>query len=262
MPKTQLDADAPIKPARRSLAKPLGPNKNGGSKMQQQEYSRYDHLFPRRNDSLILSDGCTLCSKRGLGFVGRDIIWGNGSRTSKLMLVGKDSAGAQPKEPLWRGSKCTGIPLTNRKTGGKLRILLLKANVDPFSVFMTNTVKCNVGYDECGLTYAKLVPACIQHLMREIAIVQPKILIALGTDAAKHVWQLWHDHKTFSLTGLDETEMLRDYPPYRSAINDGTGKSVQEGTLEVFSMKHPSYVEGGREQAYVANLKVIVSRLT
>jgi hypothetical protein len=76
------------------------------------------------------------------------------------------------------------------------------------------------------------------------------------------VWQLWRDHKTFSLTGLDETEMLRDYPPYRSAIHEGTDQSAQEGIFEVFSMKHPSYVEGGREQAYVANLKIIESRLT
>jgi len=230
--------------------------------MQQQEYALYDHLFPRRRDSLVLSDGCSLCSEQGLGFLGRDIIWGNGSRTSKMMLVGKDSAGAQMKEPLWRGSKCTGIPLTNRKSGAKLRILLQKANIDPFSVFMTNTVKCNVGCDELGLTYWKLVPVCIQHLMREIAIINPQIIIALGVDTAKQVWQLLRDHKTFSLTGLDETEMLRDYPPYRSAIHKGTDQSAQEDIFEVFSMKHPSYVEGGREQAYVANLKTIESRLT
>lgn len=228
--------------------------------MRQEEYALYDYLFPRRSDSLVLTGGCTLCCEQGLGFIGREVVWGNGSRTSKLMLVGKDSAGARPKETRWRGSKCTGIPLTNKKTGAKLRIFLQKANVDPFSVFITNTVKCNVGY-ECGLAYAKLVPVCIQHLRQEIYIVRPKILIALGADAAKHIYQLLRDHKTFSITGLDEAVLLRGYPPYRSTISEGANQSDQDSAIEVFSMLHPSFVEGRREQAYVTNLEVIMSHL-
>jgi len=231
--------------------------------MRNVEYSHNNHLFPRSEDSLVLSDGCRLCCEHGLGFVGRDIVWGNGASRARLMIVGKDSAGEQPSEPLWKASRCTGIPLTNKKTGAKLRILLEKTGVNPFSVFITNTVKCNAGYDDRELKYAKLAAICIQHLRREISIVQPKIIIALGTDAAKSLRKLWHQREILSADDLNATEILNesDYHPFSGAISEITGDFSCGDMIEVFSFKHPSYVEGDREATYSDNLKAIAARL-
>jgi len=231
--------------------------------MRNDEYALYNHLFPHSKESLVLSDGCRLCYEQGLNFTGRDIIWGNGASRANIMIVGKDSAGSQPAEPIWKASRCTGIPLTNKKSGAKLRILLHKAGVDPFSVFMTNTVKCNVGYDERSLPYANLVVACIKHLKQEISIIQPKIIIALGNDSARRLQQLWGQRKALPITGFDSTETLKpsEYPPFSCGLGTVTGDHSENAVIEVFNLKHPSYVEGAREQAYISNLRAIASRL-
>jgi len=236
--------------------------------MRNEEYTLYDHLFPRPCDSLALSDGCTLCQEQGLPFVGREIIWGNGARGARVMVVGqgsarrkRDAAGGKAGEPLWQGSRCTGIPLTNKKTGAKLRIMLHKAGIDPLSVFITNTVKCNVGTDEFGLSYAKLVRACIRHLRQEITIVRPRVLIVLGEPAARQVRRLWERHRTLTLTGLDSTEIPKHFPPFSGALSEVTGEHADDASIEVFALKHPSYIEGPREESFVANLRAIGSRL-
>lgn len=105
--------------------------------MKNTEYAMYDHLFPREEDSLALEKGTEgyLCKDFGFNFIGENIVWGNGKQDAKIMVIGMDSAGASNEEERWRGSRNTKIPLTNKKTGAKLRILLDKAGINPFSVF-------------------------------------------------------------------------------------------------------------------------------
>ena len=233
--------------------------------MRKEEYDRYDQLFPRLSDSLALSDGCTLCQEQGLGFVGRDIVWGNGARDARLMVVGRDSADRKPNERLWRGSRCTGLPLTNKKSGAKLRIMLAKADIySRTTVFFTNTVKCNVGRDEPGLrlSFADLADVCLQHLRRELAIVRPKILIALGEPAAERVWGFWHTRSSLPSVGLAPEVTLVGFHPFTGALNEAAGEDGGHATVEVFALMHPSRVEGSREDPYVANLRAIVARLS
>jgi uracil-DNA glycosylase family 4 len=229
--------------------------------MQKDEFARNDHLFPRASDSLVLSDGCTLCQEAGLAFVGRDIIWGNGARNAKVMVVGKDSAGAEPDQPLWRGSRCTGMPLTNKKSGAKLRIMLDKACLPPSSVFITNTVKCNEGHDERGVSYEDLATVCLKYLRQELAIIRPKALIALGVPAAERVWGLWTNRKLLAPMGLHPAVTLDGFPPFTGTLNEGTREEEGHSAIEVFALMHPSIVEGSREVPYVANLRAIAARL-
>ena len=123
--------------------------------MKNSEYDQFDHLFPKRVDSLILAKeaGCSLCKEKGFNFEGENIVWGNGKHDAEIMVIGMDSAGAKPKETLWRGSRCTLMPLTNKKTGAKFRIFLLKSEINPLLTYITNVVKCNVGRDQFGLEF-------------------------------------------------------------------------------------------------------------
>ena len=221
------------------------------------EYERHNDLFPRLEDSLPLCSACTLCQQAGRGFVANEIVWGNGPRDARLMIVGKDSAGGDETEPLWKGSRYTLIPLTNKKTGAKLRILLRRAGVDPFSVFITNTVKCNVGYDEHHLSYSKLVRECLQHLRQEMATLSPQVVVTLGVEPAKRVRRVLEYQQALRVEGLEPAEMLSGYPPFVGSLSE-TGR----GEIQVFALKHPSYVEGEtRETHYRQNLEVIGARL-
>jgi uracil-DNA glycosylase family 4 len=199
--------------------------------MKNVEYVRYDNLFPDRNNSLSFGSLCYLCSQK-YNFIGENIIWGNGPEDARIMIIGKDSAGGNPAERLWKGSRYTGIPLTNKKSGAKLRILLYKAGVNPHKIFFTNMVKCNTGYDKLGLSYEDLVQICIQHLIREIKLIKPQIIVCLGRKIERKVHKL-----------IEET---------LPEINMENCKYLQ----------HPSRVEGEKKEAdYVNKIKEIIYKL-
>ena len=168
----------------------------GGDIIRKADYEKYDNLFPDICDSVSFGMNCSLCN-RAHNFVGKDIILGNGPCEASHMVVGKDSAGEHPNERLWKGSRCTRIPLTNKKSGAKIRIMLYKAGIDPSKVFFTNTVKCNVGSDKFGeKAYKKVVKFCIPHLLEEIRQIKPKVIICLGKISYDEVYEMLKNHET------------------------------------------------------------------
>lgn len=196
--------------------------------MKSDEYEGYDNLFPDIHNSLSFGNACSLC-KQCYNFIGQDIIWGNGPRNASIMVVGEDSAGGKPNERLWKGSRCTGIPLTNKKSGAKIRILLKKAGIDPHEVFFTNAVKCNTGNDKYKLEYKDLVPCCIKHLLKEIRKIKPDVIICLGKDAHKVVYDR-----------VEEAGVNRENCEY---------------------LEHPCRVEGPeREPKYIEKIKQIIEK--
>ena len=189
--------------------------------MKNNEYQLHDKYFPKIENSLSFGKTCNFC-RDCFNFIGDDIVWGNGLHNAKIMVVGKNSAGASEGERLWRGSRLTLIPFTNKKSGAKIRILLSRAGVNPDEVFFTNTVKCNTGRDRYRLNFNKLAPICIRHLLEEIRIVKPTIIICLGKEAFNVVFH----------------------------------KVEKSDVYKVKYLEHPAYVEGmERESKYVENIK-------
>lgn len=196
--------------------------------MKNAEYESHDYLFPDIHNSLSFVKSCTLCYQPH-NFKGQDIIWGNGPGNAKIIFVGKDSAGGETSERLWKGSRYTLMPLTNKKSGAKIRILLNKMGINPHDLFFTNTVKCNKGYDKLGLSYDNLVPFCTQHLLEEIKLIKPDKIICLGRIPHKIV-----------------CEMVEKY-------NAGLKKE------NCIYLEHPSHVEGiKRESEYINRLRQII----
>jgi len=219
------------------------------STMKNPEYEKADQLFPDLKRSMKFEVPCELC--RELGFGGTDVIWGNGPHDADIMVVGMDSAGEAPQERLWRASRITLIPLTNKKTGAKMRILLERAGLDPHQVFITNVVKCNVGYDmEPGYTFRKLAQQCRTHLKREIRNVRPGVVLTLGGEAKREVNRMVTESGE-APGGLDlrGSELLGE--PFGGWFELGG----EQHRATVFNLKHPSYVEGAtREGDYTHNL--------
>lgn len=225
--------------------------------MTGEEYERHSDLFPRLEDSLHLCATCTLCQEAGLGFVATDIVWGNGPRDARLLIVGEDSAGGSDAEPLWKGSRHTLIPFTNKNSGAKLRILLRRAGLDPFKAFITNTVKCNVGPEKGRPRYREKVKACLQHLRQEIAAIKPQVVVTLGGKAAKRVRRMVEHDRLLQVEGLASSMMLSSCPPFIGYLAED-----KEHEIEVFHFWHPSYVDGEtRETDYQQNLEVTGARL-
>jgi uracil-DNA glycosylase len=63
------------------------------------------------------------------------------------------------------------------RSGGALMKSLKRLGIDPLAVYGTLCVKCPVGDAELA------DPACIARVVEEIAIVQPRLIVAMGPEA-------------------------------------------------------------------------------
>jgi uracil-DNA glycosylase family 4 len=70
------------------------------------------------------------------------------------------------------------------RTGNALMKSLKRLNIDPLAVYGTLCVKCPVPDP------AMADPACVARLTEELAIVQPKIIVVMGSDALAVVNEL------------------------------------------------------------------------
>ena len=113
--------------------------------------------------------GCTAC---GLCATRRNAVPGVGRSRVPWMLVG-DSPGTEDDA---EGLPFTGLP------GRLLGNMLAEAGLDrDREVYLTNVVKCAGGGAHSG---HDAVAACRPYLLREIALVQPRLIVAMGALAA------------------------------------------------------------------------------
>lgn len=114
---------------------------------------------------------CTRCKLHGLGR--KQIVYGAGSQTAELMFVG-EAPGADEDEQ--------GVPFVGR--AGQLLTKMIEAmGLRRDEVYIANVLKCrppgnrNPEPDE--------IQRCEPFLFRQIASIQPKVIIALGAFAAQ-----------------------------------------------------------------------------
>jgi uracil-DNA glycosylase family 4 len=70
------------------------------------------------------------------------------------------------------------------RAGSALMRAFKRLSIDPLTVYGTLCVKCPVGDP------ALADPACVERVVEEIAIVQPKIIVVMGADALAVITQL------------------------------------------------------------------------
>ncbi len=123
--------------------------------------------LPQLRDVLGECRRCGLCAGR------TQIVFGDGLATASLMIIG-EAPGAE--------EDTQGKPFVGR-SGQLLSKMLQALELSREQVYITNVVKCrppqnrNPKSDE--------VSACAPFLARQIEIVRPKLLLALGTFAAQ-----------------------------------------------------------------------------
>ena len=88
--------------------------------------------------------------------------------------------------------------------------------------------------------------------------MRSKILLPLGKDAANTVKHLLIASYPLVVDGLVRSEMLVQMPPYSGTVVGELNGVELNLALEVFNLKHPSFVEGPlRDGDYVRNLQTI-----
>jgi DNA polymerase len=114
---------------------------------------------------------CTRCKLHTLGR--RQIVFGTGSMTAEIMFVG-EAPGADEDEQ--------GVPFVGR-AGQLLTKMIIAMGLSREDVYIANVLKCrppgnrNPEPDE--------IATCEPFLFRQLASIQPKVVIALGAFAAR-----------------------------------------------------------------------------
>ena len=172
-----------------------------------QEQSAQEGYLPTNNDRearlrVILDDIGPSCQRCKLAKQGRkQIVFGTGDPQAELMFVG-EGPGADEDEQ--------GLPFVGR-AGQLLNNMINAMGLEREQVYIANIVKCRPPgnrtpeRDECD--------TCSPFLMRQIRVVRPKVIVALGATAAKNL--LGMNDSMASLRGR-----FYDFSPKRSLTDD------------------------------------------
>jgi len=145
------------------------------------------------------------CKRCKLHRTRRTIVFGEGNEKASLMLIGE----APGYEEDVQGSPFVG------KAGQLLTKILQSINLPREEVYITNIIKCrppqnrNPEPDE--------IRSCNPFLVKQIAVVQPQIICALGSFSAQTLLQT--DIKITALRGkLHDLEGIQVIPTYHPAF--------------------------------------------
>jgi uracil-DNA glycosylase len=151
-----------------------------------QEQTANEAFIPTANDpnrknrtkllKVILDDIGPECQRCKLSKLGRkQIVFGTGDPNAELMFIG-EGPGADEDEQ--------GLPFVGR-AGQLLNNMITAMGLTREQVYIANIVKCRPPgnrtpeRDECD--------TCSPFLMRQVRVVKPKVIVALGATAAKNL---------------------------------------------------------------------------
>lgn len=184
-------------------------------------------------DLSALNDDAQSCVKCGLHEGRNTVVFGVGNPNADLMFVGEAPGADEDKQ---------GEPFVGR--AGKLLTDIIKAmKYTRDNVYIANVLKCrppgnrNPAPDE--------VETCSPYLLRQIALIQPKVIVALGSFAA----QMLLDTKTgitalrgkfheFALAQQDDnaTVIMPTYHPAYLLRNPSAKRDVWEDMQQVMAL--------------------------
>jgi DNA polymerase len=190
-------ASAPSRPARPAVPGPTKAEINAASN---------DQLSSVRQDI----ERCTLCP---LAHSRLGMVPGSGTAPAALLIIGDHSRqhGNFSAEILFGGEE--DVMLWN---------MMRAIGLGPADVYVTNTVKCCPV--DAGQSLAASEQACCGYLQREIALVRPRVILAMGEAAAKAVLGTGdpvfrlrgrlHPARLSALTGTPIPVMVTFHPRY------------------------------------------------
>ena len=134
----------------------------------------------RRSQLAALLKQVDACRRCQIGSTRTKVVCGVGNPASRLMIVGEGPGENEDQQ---------GEPFVGR-AGELLTKMLAAIGLRREDVFITNTIKCRATTLEGG-RLANRAPSpeemsnCREYLDRELSIVKPRVILALGAPAAK-----------------------------------------------------------------------------
>ncbi len=148
---------------------------------------------------------CHLCS---LAKSRKNIVFGEGNKNAKLMFIG-EGPGANEDE--------SGRPFVGRAGMLLTKIIENVLELKREDIYITNIVKCRPPNNRVPLI--EEVASCKPYLLEQIGIINPKIIVALGSTSYHH------------LTG-----------EYDVAISKIRGEILELGNAKLIPTYHPSFL--------------------
>ena len=116
------------------------------------------------------------CTRCPLGFAGRQtIVFGDGDPNARLLFVGEGPGADEDLQ---------GIPFVGR-AGQLLNNMITAMGLSREQVYIANIVKCRPPKNRVPEPVE--ATTCSQFLLRQIDIVRPRVLVALGSTAATYL---------------------------------------------------------------------------
>jgi DNA polymerase len=134
----------------------------------------------RERELARAANAVEMCRRCAIGSTRRNSVYGEGDACTQLMVVGEGPGETEDK---------LGRPFVGR-AGELLEKMLLAIDLPRADVYICNTVKCRPTLDT-GTRLANRAPTpdemknCRPYLDEQIAIIRPRVILALGAPAAK-----------------------------------------------------------------------------
>ena len=173
--------------------------------LRREESPEHDEISITERDWSALADEVRACTNCGLHRGRIQTVFGVGSKEADLLIIG-EAPGAEEDR--------SGEPFVGR-AGQLLDAMLRAIELSREKVYIANILKCRPPNNRDPR--AEEATACTPYLERQIRLLQPKVILALGRIAAQ--WRLQSDAPIGRLRGQKlgfgnpETPLVASYHP-------------------------------------------------
>ena len=187
-------------------------------------------LIPQEKSLQTLQEAAAACRACPLWQTGTQTVFGEGRKTSRLVLVGEQPGDMEDKE---------GRPFVG-PAGRILDRALTEAGIDRATAYVTNVVK-HFKWLASGRRRlhqkpnAREIGACLPWLDAEIEVLRPEVIVALGATAAQALFgkdvRVTRDHGRFLETRLAPHATVTGHP---ASILRATSEDDRHAAMEGF----------------------------
>lgn len=119
--------------------------------------------------SIINCNKCKLCQNR------INIVFGEGNKNAKVMMIGEGPGADEDKE---------GIPFVG-KAGQLMNKALIGLGINREELYIANIVKCRPPSNR--VPEQEEAETCLNYLRNQVILVKPEIIVLLGSTALKNI---------------------------------------------------------------------------